>query len=114
MDAFVENIFIIFSPNLLGLLSLVVAGIHIYKYYCKDEAWCLEKRHRPVYLVRALNWFVFGAAFLVFPHVDVLCGRAILRLALAFMVLSELSYNITFAYDMLKDVVKWTRNLLHL
>ena len=125
---FADHIFLWFPTGFLGALSFLVALIHIYKYYCKKEMWCAPEGKRAAYLVRSLNWFVFGIALFLFPHLELIQARATLRIALAFMILSELGYNLTYVADMIKDLPKlpeatrqklselnqWTRKLLRL
>lgn len=120
---FADHIFLLFPTQLLGAIALVISAIQVYKYCCRQELWCLPEGRRPAYLVRALNWFVFGTALLLFPHLDILTARATLRVALAFVVFSEIAYNITYLGDIFRklprlpsfifrELYKWTRKLL--
>lgn len=126
-----RHIFLLLSSHFLGVLSFTIAAIHVYKYFCKRDDLCPPLK-RPSYLVRALNWLVFGTALILFPHMSLTGGRALLRVALAFMIFSELGYNLGYLGDLLKDTQKalpeipgmfwaairkmitWTRELLRL
>jgi hypothetical protein len=124
----VDHIFFLFPTYLLGILSFLVAIIHVHKYFCAEGLWPSPESKRPAYLVRSLNWTVFGIALILFPHFNLMLGRATLRIALAFMVLSELSYNYAYLGDIIKaaprapslfidklrEFPQWTRKLLRL
>lgn len=78
----------VFSPIVLAVLTLTLAHVHLWKHRNRDR---IIQSSRYSYLVRSFNWLVFSIAFFVFPLVPVVDGRAMLRLALAFLVLSELA-----------------------
>jgi hypothetical protein len=105
--------FTILVPHLLGLVAITLAVINLYKYRLIMHASCapfIEKR--PIYLVRFMNWLVFGAAFFIFPFIPLMEGRALLRISLSFMMISELAYHYYHIVDMVKGVWGWILQLL--
>jgi hypothetical protein len=126
ISSFTSAVFLVFHTHILSMFSLTLALINIYKYHISSDMEIIfTGSRRPIYLVRTLNWIVFGVALFLFPFLPVVAARINLRIALALMILSELLFNSSYFSAMLRETIefaidlpnkvneawKWTRNL---
>lgn len=98
--------FTVFRPHILALFALLLVVIHVYKWHNYPR---IVYRSRAGYLAKAFNWLVFCLAFFVFPCLPLTEGRALLRLAVAFLMLSELAYQYPILLQLAREVRTWIR-----
>lgn len=96
--------FDVFSPVVLALLASGLVTIHVYKWHRYTKVMF---RSRLGYLAKAFNWLVFCLAFIVFPYLPLYEGRALLRLAVAFLMLSELAYQYPLFLYAARGIKAW-------
>lgn len=96
----IDIVFGLFSPSLLGTLSLIAATLYLYRYYrhARDGSEIIASERRSIYFVRFLYWLLFSIAWYLFPTMPLLYGRAMLRAAIAFVILAEVLYNWSFIH----------------
>lgn len=112
-----DGIFIIFGTQVLGVLCFLLAFANLYKYWHfkrlelppEMTRFVLDK---PIYLVRVLNWTIFGVSWVMFTYIPLTEARALLRLSVSFIILSEVLYNWYWISSMFKRVIKWTLSWL--
>jgi hypothetical protein len=115
-----RGVFVLFHAHLLGTLCIVYALINLYKYQ-RLKRIELPPSHpelsqiiidKPIYLVRFFNWTVFGMSWFAFTFLPLTEGRALLRISVSFIILSEVLYNWDSLVGMVKGIARWTRNWL--
>lgn len=109
-------IFTILPPYLIATMALLASLMNLYKYleYNPLSAANILVSTKPIYVVRALNWFTLAVAFYVSPGLPVDHSRALIRISIGLMVFSELAYNYTHIIGMFRWGLGWIRRLLHL
>jgi hypothetical protein len=98
-------IFNALHPHIMSALSITLATIYLYKYFCVTEPCSGSKR--PIYFVRFIIWFLFGVAWAVFPYAPLVIARSVLRAFVALVLVSEISYNMYYIKDAVWDTWKW-------
>lgn len=94
MSAFARVIFAFLNPIFLGVLALLLGTLYIYKYRMFNAGYFPKARaDRTMYLVRAMNWSIFGIALVAAIYLPELERQLILRVAIGFMLISEVAYN---------------------
>jgi hypothetical protein len=110
MDPFLDFIewlaFEAFRPHILAVIALILAFVYLYKWTNYGR---IMPRSRQGYLAKGFNWLVFCLAFFVFPCLPLVEGRALLRLAVAFLMLSELAYQYPLIMQFAREVKQWIR-----
>ena len=114
-----DGVFVVFHAHFLGILCFLLAVANLYKYWYFKRIEIPEEMRglvldKPIYLVRTLNWIVFGAAWMMFTVLPLAEARALLRLSVSFLILSEVLYNWYWISDMFRRGWRWTRKLSRL
>lgn len=99
--------FTLFTPLLLGALSVALALIYLHKFFRNGAA---VPRGHWGYTIKGFNWAVFAAAFFVFPLLPLETARALLRLSVSFLLLSELAYFWDDAKFIVREAGSWIRS----
>ena len=92
-------------PHLMAAMTMLLAGIYLFKYLCRVEG--MKQERRPIYLLRACIWGLFSAAWWAFPYLDLVVSRSILRAMVAIIVLTEISYDLLYIKDAFKEMWRW-------
>lgn len=98
-----------YLPYVAGILSILLAFIYSYKYSVLKKTW---DHDRYIFLIRSLNWLTFGVAMFVFPSMPFAAGHLTLWIAILFMLLSQVAYNVPHFGSAIKDLTEWMHNLL--
>lgn len=96
----------------LSLFSFTLFLVYILQVFLGVTPTYYSKPiRRERILLRAGNWFLFGVIFLLFAEIinitDLIVLRAASRLALFFLILSELAYQAVVLWPMFRKRVKW-------
>jgi hypothetical protein len=91
----------IITPYFLSALSFLSSLIYVYKYH--KLAGPSAPTKRPIYMIRALNWFVFAVVWGIYLQLPISDRVALLRISLAFMLISQLAFDYGHIVDLLKD-----------
>jgi hypothetical protein len=99
----------------VSVLAFLMAGTYLLQLFLPiDPIYYSKPIRRDRILLRALNWGFFGMIFLLFGHVinlhDIYLWRATARLALIFLILSELAYQLIVLWPALKKRISWKRS----
>jgi hypothetical protein len=92
-------------PHIMAALALTLAVIYLYKYVC-SVGTCMDER-RPIYLVRFTIWLLFGFAWVLFPGLQLTIARSIMRIFVAIIMISEISYNTYYIKDAIWSTGTW-------
>jgi hypothetical protein len=116
-EGLLSFVFVFFHAHFLGTLCFLLAIVNLYKYWFFKrieipEDMKIVGMSRPIYLVRVLNWTVFGASWMLFTILPLTEARALLRIGVAFIILSEVLYNWYWISKMFKRGWEWTRSWL--
>jgi hypothetical protein len=101
------------SSVILAVLAFFLMGLYIIQIRLTPSNFVINKGVRKNRLImRALNWGIFGTIFLLFGNItpipDILVWRATARIALVFLMLPEMAYQITVIWPAIKGKI-WTR-----
>lgn len=89
----------------VSIFAFLLAGVYILQVVLNIDtsfySWAIRRERLGM---RAINWLIFGCIFLLFSCFtdDVIYWRSLARLALIFLILSELAYQITVLIPALK------------
>lgn len=113
-----DHVFFVLHAHILGVACLLLALVNLYKYWRFRKFPIPAEMYRitggkPIYLVRMLNWTIFGTVWFLFPAIPLTEARALLRLSITFIILSEILYNWYWIASMFKRVLRWSLNWLH-
>lgn len=101
------------SSITLSVLAFILFLTYVYQLKI-PESWTNIKLSKYGIIVRAMNWGVFACVFLLFgeviPFDEVLTWRATARVALLALMLSELAYQSTVMYPILKRKAPWNKH----
>lgn len=116
-EELLNGIFIVFHAHVLGILCFLLALVNMFKYWYFRRIEVPREMIsvgivRPIYLVRVLNWTVFGVSWMLFTFLPLTEARALLRVSVSFLILSEVLYNWYWVSSMFKRGWEWTRNWL--
>jgi hypothetical protein len=97
---------------LLSVLAFFLMWLYIIQIRLTPDNFVINKGVRKNRLImRAINWGIFGGIFLLFGNViplpDILIWRATARVALFFLMLPEMAYQITVIWPVVKGKL-WT------
>lgn len=100
----------------LSVLAFFLMSLYILQILFTVGSFVIDKRVRKNRLIlRAINWGVFGGVFLLFGEIfdlqDLRTWRATARVALFFLMLPEMAYQITVLWPEVKGRRKeiWMR-----
>lgn len=93
------------ASNLVSILALLLALVYILQVVLNVDtgfySWAIRRERLAI---RALNWVIFGVVFLLFSFFSesLIVWRALARLTLIFLILSEMAYQVTVLLPALK------------
>ena len=103
--------FEIFTQTILAVMFFILGIIYAWKRFNQIK---VIPRMKQGYIVKAFNWFVLSFAFAIFVFLPLTEGRAILRISIAFLAISELAFQWYYIKLIAADVYKWTQTSLRL
>ena len=97
----------------MAILAFFLAFLYVVKFfYARDSLLVPISTRKYGLAMRALNWAVFGGVFLLFGQIiplrELATWRATARIALLFLMLPEIAYQLTILLPALKRKL-WTR-----
>ena len=113
---FVELILSSAANYILGGLAIALMFMYFVSYKVQPKILLLPRRARRAgFLVRAVNWGVFGVVFISFSVITKEMGldtwRATARLALLFLMLAEIAYQTGRLGSFKKEISEWITNI---
>lgn len=103
---FNEAIFAIFPVWLLGTLSLLIAIGYFLRGNPVLKPQGFPHKYMWIFYARSINWAMVSFAFFLFPFLNILDGRALLRLAITFLILFESAYNLAYFSEFIREKIK--------
>lgn len=98
---------------ILALLALFLALLYALDVILMNSGRKIALRKEGI-IVRAVNWLVFGFVFLLFGRIielmEIETWRASARLALLFLVLSEIAFEVTTMWPEIKRML-WKKEI---
>ena len=118
-DVFIQWVLGPTASILLAAFAFVLMSIYILQIFLTVGTFVINKGVRKNRLIlRAINWGVFGGVFLLFGEVvalrDLATWRATARVALFFLMLPEMAYQLTVLWPTIRRRLRdlWTK-ILH-
>jgi len=99
--------FSVFTTGVLGILCLLLSSVYVWK---RTHLKFVIQRGPAGYSIKAVNWALFGLSFVAFSFLPLTEGRALLRIAVALVLISEILYNWYYMACATKDAILWIRN----
>lgn len=115
-DIFIEWVLSPTASILLSGLAFFLMSLYILQMFLTVGNFVIDKGVRKNRLVlRAVNWGIFGGVFLLFGEVvqlrDLATWRATARVALFFLMLPEMAYQLTVLWPTITRRTRkiWTK-----
>lgn len=116
-DGFIQWVLSDIASILLAVLAFFLMILYLAHLCLTFDNFIVDKSIRKNrLLMRAINWGIFGTVFLLFgrviPFQDLSTWRATARVALFFLMLPEMAYQITVIWPIVKRKgMVWTKTL---
>ena len=115
-NLFIEWVLGSTASILLAVFAFFLMSVYILQIFLTVGTFVIDKGVRKNRLIlRAINWGVFGGVFLLFGEVvqlrDLATWRATARVALFFLMLPEMAYQLTVLWPTIRRRMNdlWTK-----
>lgn len=98
-------VFKILHPHWMAGLSILLSSVYVFKYTCVAER--IVDQRNQMYLLRSLLWLAFSLVWIAFPYIDLVLSRALLRIMIGVIMMTEIAYNFLYIKDAFVGTARW-------